>query len=239
MKNWKKTITPALWGFAFLALLVGLGAFTKAEAWGIHPGRRISENRVFTIFSDQLPAAHKGEAARLARALMVLSERHRIDPAFVLSVIHVESTFKPRALSRVGAVGLMQVMPATAIAVAGRYGVEFGGTRAELFDPVKNLEIGILYLKELLNRYDGMHPYYALAAYNMGPAKLNRMLSRPGFKPRATLKYYQDVTRGVEQWRFYEARFSGAKKLEAALKKGPNGHFVAENSERRPTLRRP
>lgn len=245
MKYLKKAIVPAVWGIAFLVLMIGIGSFPKLDAWGVHPSSRMSESRVLTIFQENLPPSERHESARLARALLVFSKKYHLDPAFVVSVIYVESTFNPKAVSPVGAIGLMQLMPPTARAMAHRYEIDFDGSRAELFDPVRNLELGMAYLKELMDRYKGKHPYYALAAYNMGPARLNRLMSRPGFKPRATLKYYQDVTRGTEYWRYYEsrveaARFSGAKNLAQAVKKGPNGlKLLAENTIGRPVIGRP
>lgn len=237
MKYWKRSIVPAVWGIAFGLVLIGLGTFPESEAWGIHPSSRVSESRILQIFREQLPRDQASLAPRLTRALLEFSKRYRMDPAFVLSVIHVESTFKPYVVSPVGAIGLMQVMPATAEVVARRYKIPFYG-RGDLFNPVKNLEIGMCYMKELLDRYKGQHPYYALAAYNMGPAKLNKLLAKPGFKPRATLKYYQDVTRGVDRWRFYDTRFYGAKKLEM-VQKTRHGYELAENISRRPALGRP
>ena len=82
---------------------------------------------------------------RLFRIVLEAAERYHLPPAFVLAVIKVESNFHPRAVSRVGAQGLMQLMPGTAESL--------GVTDA--FDPRQNIMGGCKYLRILANRFDG------------------------------------------------------------------------------------
>jgi hypothetical protein len=136
---------------------------------------------------------------RLAGQIEELCRQHRFDPAFVLAVIAVESDFEPRAVSPVGARGLMQIMPATALVVADRYDLKYFGA-SDLFDPWVNLRIGVQYLEELRGQFSSIVPYF-LAAYNIGPARLNQLLNQKGFKPRGLKKYVDDVLKALGRFR--------------------------------------
>ena len=78
--------------------------------------------------------------------------------------------------------GLMQVLPATGMAVARRIGVPWNGAQS-LYDPTTNIVLGTAYLRQMLDRYGGQ-PYFAIAGYNAGPGPLQRWQSqRPGMDP--------------------------------------------------------
>jgi soluble lytic murein transglycosylase-like protein len=89
----------------------------------------------------------------------------------VHAVIQAESAFNPMALSVKGAMGLMQLMPATA--------VQFGVTNA--FDPAQNIRAGVTYLKQLLKRYS-QNEELALAAYNAGPGAVEKYGAVPPYR---------------------------------------------------------
>lgn len=91
-----------------------------------------------------------------------VAKRYKVEAALIRAVIKVESNFKPKAVSRAGAVGLMQLLPTTA---AG-YGVE---SREALFDPAVNIDIGTRHLKRLLRKYKNISR--ALKAYNAGEGR--------------------------------------------------------------------
>ena len=123
---------------------------------------------------------------RLDRIVREAAERHQVDPALVKAVISTESGWNPQAVSRKGAVGLMQLIPET----AQRFGV------GNPYDPAQNVEAGTTYLKTLLDRYDG-DLNKSLAAYNAGEHAVDRSGGVPAF--RETRQYVQKVTNAYFQ----------------------------------------
>ena len=104
------------------------------------------------------------------------ANRYQVDPALVKAIIMAESSYNPRAVSKKGAKGLMQLMPTTAKAL----GVE------DSFNPEHNINAGVKYFRHLMNQFDG-DARLALAAYNAGSRKVRQYQGVPPF--RAT-KYY-------------------------------------------------
>lgn len=90
-----------------------------------------------------------------------------VDPYLVAAIIREESQYDWRAVSRVGAIGLMQVMPATANSVAQRFGLPAVG-RDDLFDQETNIRIGVHYVEQLLEQFSG-NVAHTIASYNAGP----------------------------------------------------------------------
>ena len=115
-----------------------------------------------------------------------IAKQYGIELDLLLALIKRESTFNPKAISPTGAVGLMQLVPATARGL-GLKVPSYENVRKptpnpsvdERFDPLKNLEAGVKYLDEMLERYDGDYSL-SLAAYNAGPGNVrkNGKLSR-------------------------------------------------------------
>jgi soluble lytic murein transglycosylase-like protein len=112
-----------------------------------------------------------------------IAVRHSVNPHLVAALIHVESAFNPRAVSPKGAYGLMQLLPET----ARRFGLT---KKKDLFDPVKNLEAGVRYLKWLTNRFGG-DVQKILAAYNAGEGAVERFGGIPPY--RETQNYVQRI----------------------------------------------
>ena len=116
------------------------------------------------------------------------SEKHKIEPALIKAIIKAESNFNHRAVSRKGARGLMQLMPATASSLQVQ----------DSFHPENNIEGGVKYLRYLLNYFNGNLPL-ALAAYNAGE---NTVIRHRGVPPyRETQVYIQRVLSYLDKFR--------------------------------------
>jgi hypothetical protein len=113
--------------------------------------------------------------AGMAGSIFDASLREGIDPDLAFRLVRVESQFNPRAVSKVGAVGLTQLMPSTAMLL------QKGVSRDQLFDRDTNLKLGFHFLKGLLDRYDG-NLHLALLAYNRGEDAVTRDV-RAGVNP--------------------------------------------------------
>jgi soluble lytic murein transglycosylase-like protein len=109
----------------------------------------------------------------LAEQIVEAASEHGIAPDVAFGLVATESGFKRTARSSVGAVGLAQLMPATA-----RW-LEPGTTRRDLEDPETNLRLGFRYLRDMIEKYDG-DTELALTAYNRGPGTVDRVLRRGG-----------------------------------------------------------
>ena len=107
-----------------------------------------------------------------------LASQHGISPAKIFAIIRKESIFQPAIASKAGAIGLMQIMPATASHTASKNGIPYSG-KWQLTEPDTNLEIGSQYLTDRINEFG--HLAYAAAAYNAGPSRVNQWLAaNPG-----------------------------------------------------------
>ncbi|MGE0640623.1 MAG: lytic transglycosylase domain-containing protein [Thermoanaerobaculia bacterium] len=156
---------------------------------------RMSILRVERVVDDEvLPEPEKGAAAlersgydfavhfdegqsaptsAYGELIFAAARRHRLNPELVAAVIRAESAFNPRALSRKGARGLMQLMPAT----ARRYGV----TPSELWKPERNIEAGVRYLAFLADKFEDDLPRI-LAGYNAGEGSVVRYGGIPPYR---------------------------------------------------------
>jgi soluble lytic murein transglycosylase-like protein len=110
---------------------------------------------------------------------------HGVSPHLVRAVIQQESAFNPRAVSHKGAMGLMQLMPAT----AAELGV------LDPYDPAENIRAGVTYLKALLAKF-AQNVELALAAYNAGPTAVTKYGKVPPY--RETLNYVRRITSAVD-----------------------------------------
>jgi soluble lytic murein transglycosylase-like protein len=139
-----------------------------ASTDGLSPALRPVRGRAFS--QQEIDAAIDQAAAR-----------HNVDPSLVRAVIKVESNFNPNAVSRKGAMGLMQLMPQT----ARRLNV------SNPFDPEQNVDAGVRQLKHLMENYGG-DVKLTLAAYNAGPGAVARSAGVPHYAE--TRQYVKRIT---------------------------------------------
>ncbi len=120
-------------------------------------------------------------AADIDTAIEEAAARHNVDPNLVRAVVKVESNFNPNAVSRKGAMGLMQLMPTTARQLNVK----------NPFDPQQNVDAGVRHLKQLLESYDG-DINLTLAAYNAGAGAVARSSGVPHYAE--TQRYVRRIT---------------------------------------------
>ncbi len=133
------------------------------------------------------------EAALIARAVLSFSQQSDgVDPRLVMAVIAAESRFNPRAVSRAGAMGLAQLMPAT----ARSHGIR------DAFDPVQNIYVCVKYLEREMNRWGSRSDWLdlVLASYNAGPGAVKKYGGIPPYSEtrsyvRIVKKYYSEFRR--------------------------------------------
>jgi soluble lytic murein transglycosylase-like protein len=129
------------------------------------------------------PMAFKPVSDDVDALIGFYAKQHQVDAALVRAVVRAESGFNPKSVSSAGAMGLMQLMPDTAKSL----GV------SDPFDPAQNLDGGIRYLKQMIERFGDVS--LALAAYNAGPSSVARYHGVPPFPE--TQRY---VERVMQYW---------------------------------------
>jgi soluble lytic murein transglycosylase len=190
----------AFWALLFAAAVPRRPAPAPVVAAAAHArsaaGWTAVAPRVYDEVERRMPGHASAQRHRVARTILEEATRAAMDPLLVLAMIQVESAFDPRALSPVGAAGLMQLLPPTMHEELGRWRL----AGADPFDPVANVRAGVRYLERLLGTFDDLE--LALMAYNAGPGRIRRHL-RGGVVPERFLSYPRDVSRA-------RARLSGA-----------------------------
>lgn len=183
-------------GFFCIIVIFTLIGFPKS---GIHQktdtilksARPYKQGIIQDSSKNQYPGLKSSKKEHVFHDIIIeASVKHGVDPALVKAVIMAESGYNHKAISKKGAIGLMQLMPATAIDM----GVE------DLFDPEHNINAGVRYLKKLLRQFEG-DISLALAAYNAGSSKVKRFQGVPPYK---ATKYY--IKKVFEYYQYYQGR---------------------------------
>lgn len=133
------------------------------------------KERVAQILEKFKTGLSKSEEEDLQNIILRESKRYGFDPNLILAIIQTESTFNNWAKSKQGALGLMQIQPPTAKSIAEDADIEWKG-KAILYEPDNNIRIGLHYLAQLILHFEDVK--LALAAYNMGPTAVKRLLEK-------------------------------------------------------------
>jgi soluble lytic murein transglycosylase-like protein len=168
-----------LLGWAVLAAVLLLPGYAQAEIYkyrgpdgSLHFTDRPMGGRYKLVWRSGKPVKRKSSyslakmrenKSRLTPLIEKVAKEQRLHPGLLHAVVRIESAYNPQAVSKKGAQGLMQLMPAT----ANRYGVD------DSYDPKQNLEGGARYLKDLLLEFE-FDIRLALAAYNAGENAVKR-----------------------------------------------------------------
>ena len=146
-----------------------------ADNWGWHDRAvyTIAGTRQRSDYTLRFPMPFDEHIDAAARVFSV-------EAALIYGVLRRESAYREDARSRAGALGLMQLMPATAQRVANKLGTQV--TNGDLLRPAVNIRFGAKYFRDMLDRYSD-HQVLAAAAYNAGPRRVNEWLPDSGSLP--------------------------------------------------------
>lgn len=139
-----------------------------------------SNKKVFGTLTKPVQNDKSYSKQQIKNIISNISAKHGVSDKLIKALVKQESGFNPTVVSKAGATGLMQLMPATAKSL----GV------TNLKDPVQNVDGGIRYLKSMLDRYNG-NLILALAAYNAGPAAVDKYGGVPPYKE--TQNYVKNI----------------------------------------------
>ena len=146
-------------------------AKTKFGDLLIKPSTKV-DAKIYTSPTNEAQAVKENfTTSKIKELISRVSQKHGVDEKLVDAVVQQESGYNPNAKSKVGAMGLMQLMPTTAKGL----GV------SNPMDPVENVEGGVKYLKSMLDKYNG-NIILALAAYNAGPGAVDKYDGVPPYK---------------------------------------------------------
>ena len=161
-----------------LSIAFGLGCFFVIIDNHLNfQAENISENKFSRAANIPAESEYKAKSnvhsksRSLRKIVSIKSKKYKIEPSLIHSIIKVESNWNPEAVSRTGAKGLMQLMPATAKDMNVQ----------NPFDPEENIEGGTRYLRYLLDKFNG-DLTLAIAAYNAGPRKIYKFKGVPPIK---------------------------------------------------------
>ena len=154
---------------------------------------RVLIDQILERLSIRHTALSERERLALVKVIIDEARANDLDPGLVVAVIEVESAGYHLAVSHVGAMGLMQLLPSTGRELAMRLGIHWKGPDT-LFDPIINVRLGTAYLRQLADQFGDVN--IALAAYNWGPGRINRRIRRGATVPSL---YIEQVMEAIDR----------------------------------------
>lgn len=211
-------LLPALAPVALAQSVPTSFSYTRSETGTV----LIADTGFAAAATQQAPKSARGNsrAAQFESLIEQHAKANDLSPVLVRAVIEAESAFNPRAISHVGAMGLMQLMPGTAR--------DLGVT--DPFDPDDNIRGGTKYLRKLLDRFDD-NVQLALAAYNAGPGAVERYDGVPPY--RETRSYVAKIGNRIKD---VKAISRGGLTLYEFVEVMPDGREVRKYTDKKPDV---
>ena len=133
--------------------------------------KRSYNTKPYRSGGSRAPYYAKPVKSKFDALIVNMALKYDLEPSFIKAVVHIESAFDPFALSHAGAMGLMQLMPATAAVYQ---------LTQDHFNPNRNVEVGVQHIKDLMERYDS-DKRLSLAAYNAGAGAVSKYNGIPPY----------------------------------------------------------
>ena len=211
--RWKPVPTPSP-----AAMSAARNAMAEVKAYIASRPRSVKAATYMSPNYRRVAAGYAVSSADIDKAIVEAATRHDVDPNLVRAIIKVESNFNAQAVSRKGAMGLMQLMPSTARAN--------GVTNP--FDPQQNVDAGVRHLKQLLTNYNG-DVKLSLAAYNAGAGAVARNNGIPPYVE--TQNYVRRITDLYTGGMPAGSRLLPGKSAPIKMIRKPNGVLSFSNTE--------
>jgi membrane-bound lytic murein transglycosylase B len=195
-----------------MSMKAARSAAAEVSEYFVHDSVRSANAKIIEANSR----GHQASQDEIDQAITMAAARHDVDPNLVRAVIKVESNFNSNAVSRKGAMGLMQLMPATARSLNVQ----------NPFDPEQNVDAGVRHLKHLLENYGG-DVNLTLAAYNAGTGAVARSAGVPRYAE--TQNYVRRITNLY--YGGFDFRPSGASREPLHIERNARGVLYISNTE--------
>lgn len=163
---------------------------TLAHPW-FDKAQDFSVSNIEAILKERLRNKDKHHARKLASHISTTAQKYNIAPSLVLALIQSESSFRFDAKSNWNAIGLMQLRPSTAKYLAEKWKIKSYKNGRDLYNPYTNITMGIAYMAYLRSRFN--NPTHFIAAYNLGPTCVGRMLDENNFRLGKVTKYVSEI----------------------------------------------